>query len=263
MGVFDGIWMFYRYLVFVFKKVTRIEPLHVYQRLEVTRKDGKSVKLRIQDARAQDLEPIMDFMSKWFIHEESLYRTAGIGNSEAALDELKQMGQYFFLDPRNYPLLCVVDHEDPSTLEVVGCNLLYYKEKGGEELPEASTKELRTLLTMSTILEREYDLFTSLEVPASLGGAGLSVHPDYRGLGLATEILRARAPMLLHRKIPLSFAWFTSLPSQRAAEKAGYMQVAELTFQELGRRSDVAFTDVPDTLQLKVLRVADENDLKT
>lgn len=78
MGVFDGIWMFYRYLVFLFKKVTRIEPLHVYQRLEVTRKDGKSVKLRIQDARAQDLEPIMDFMSKWFIHEESLYRTAGM-----------------------------------------------------------------------------------------------------------------------------------------------------------------------------------------
>lgn len=55
------------------------------------------------------------------------------------------------------------------------------------------------------------------------------VNREYRGLGIATEMLKARRPFLKALGLSLTSTSFTGTASQKAAQKAGYVEDYAIT----------------------------------
>lgn len=60
--------------------------------------------------------------------------------------------------------------------------------------------------------------------------------PEYRGRGIATEILKARVPMLKALGLKVTSTAFTGIGSQKAAKKAGYKEVFVLDYAEIEKK---------------------------
>lgn len=70
--------------------------------------------------------------------------------------------------------------------------------------------------------QQEFNVFRRYNVENYLIAYGLCVDTDYRGRGIATEMLKARAPLLKVLGLKITTTAFTGIGSQKAAEKAGY-----------------------------------------
>lgn len=68
------------------------------------------------------------------------------------------------------------------------------------------------------------NIFEKYEVVEYLAGVALFVNPKFRGLGIATEMLKARISLLETLGLNLTSAAFTTINSQNAAIKAGYSE---------------------------------------
>lgn len=60
------------------------------------------------------------------------------------------------------------------------------------------------------------------KVDRILYAVGLCVDPKYRGRGIATEILKARAPLMKSIGIKVTSSIFSTVGAQKAAKAAGY-----------------------------------------
>lgn len=69
---------------------------------------------------------------------------------------------------------------------------------------------MTTLFRVFEEMDRVDDVFERYGVDEVLGDAGLSVHPDYRGLGIAIELLKARYCCLIKicENASVKFVWF-------------------------------------------------------
>lgn len=80
------------------------------------------------------------------------------------------------------------------------------------------------------------DLFNYYNVDKYLSEYGLCVHPDYRQRGIATEMLKARAPFLKALRLELTSTAFTVIGSQIAAHRANYDLNVEISYEELHKK---------------------------
>lgn len=72
---------------------------------------------------------------------------------------------------------------------------------------------------------KEADIFGKYNVDKYLTSMGLCVKPEYRGRGIATELLKVRPKIMENLGLTLSVTTFTSLGSQTAAKNAGFEEV--------------------------------------
>lgn len=92
-----------------------------------------------------------------------------------------------------------------------------------------------------------FNVFERLHVDRYLTAVGLAINRRYRGLGIATGMLRARIPMCQEFQIPVTVTDFTAQGSQRAAEKAGFQVEGEVTYDELAKvRPNFAYRGIKD-----------------
>ncbi|EAT34933.1 AAEL012867-PA [Aedes aegypti] len=130
-------------------------------------------------------------------------------------------------------LVCYKEGSD----EIIGTNLLLVKSINDAK----KTITVRSQSTRDIIEIHEYmmtdrfNVFERLRVDRYLTAVGLAINRRYRGLGIATEMLRARIPMCQEFQIPVTVTDFTALGSQRAAEKAGFQVEGEVTYDELAK----------------------------
>lgn len=80
---------------------------------------------------------------------------------------------------------------------------------------------------------KKFDLFKKFGCDRYLFEYGLCVKPEYRGRGIATEILKARVPQMKLLGIKVSLTAFSAIESQAAAENAGFKVIHEVTYTEL------------------------------
>lgn len=66
------------------------------------------------------------------------------------------------------------------------------------------------------------DIYGKYNVDQYLVAFGLCINREYRGMGIATEMLKARAPYLKKMGLKITGTAFTAIGSQIAAKKAGY-----------------------------------------
>lgn len=76
-------------------------------------------------------------------------------------------------------------------------------------------------------------MFSHYNVEHYLSGIGLCVNSDYRGRGIATELLKARVPFMKALSLQVTSTLFTTLGSQKAAKSAGYEEMSATSYEEV------------------------------
>jgi GNAT superfamily N-acetyltransferase len=72
------------------------------------------------------------------------------------------------------------------------------------------------------ISEQQFNIFEHYKVDEYLYGYGLAVDPAYKLRGIATELLKARIPLMKTLGLTLTSTAFSGPGSQKAAKKAGF-----------------------------------------
>lgn len=66
-----------------------------------------------------------------------------------------------------------------------------------------------------------------------LSAAGLCVDSKFRGRGIATEILKARVPLMRSIGLEVTTSIFSTIGAQKAAAAAGYDENYSIPYEEL------------------------------
>lgn len=77
--------------------------------------------------------------------------------------------------------------------------------------------------------QQQFSPFKHYNVDKYLVAYGLCVDTNYRARGIATEMLKARVPLLKSLGLKITTTAFTGIGSQKAAEKAGYEENYAIT----------------------------------
>jgi GNAT superfamily N-acetyltransferase len=101
------------------------------------------------------------------------------------------------------------------------------------------------------------NVFEKYGVTEFLSAFGLYVHPDFRGQGLGTEILRTRANISKALGLKVTVSFFTTFQGQQSAQKAGMELLAEIPYSvfktEDGKE---VYTNMnPKTLKIMAMRI--------
>lgn len=82
-------------------------------------------------------------------------------------------------------------------------------------------------------VDSKFDAAEHYGVDHFLYGIGLVVKSTYRGRGIATELLKARAPFMKHLGLTMTSTIFSGIGSQKAAEGAGYTDDFVISYEEI------------------------------
>jgi GNAT superfamily N-acetyltransferase len=89
------------------------------------------------------------------------------------------------------------------------------------------------LISALDYVHNKFDVFEHYNVDHYLYGVGLCINSDYRGRGIATELLKARKPFLQSLGLKVTSTLFTTLGSQKAATYAGYEEKSVTSYEEI------------------------------
>lgn len=81
---------------------------------------------------------------------------------------------------------------------------------------------MRDFFNVMNHAQEQFNSFEHYNVKNYLIAYGLCTDPVYRARGIATEMLKARAPILKALGLKVTTTSFTGIGSQKAALKAGY-----------------------------------------
>lgn len=84
---------------------------------------------------------------------------------------------------------------------------------------------LNDILAVLDYTSSQVNIFEKLQVDKYLTTFGLVINPEYRGRGVATEMLNAMIPLGNALGIQAIASAFTGIGSQKAAEKAHYKDI--------------------------------------
>lgn len=79
------------------------------------------------------------------------------------------------------------------------------------------------------LAEIQFDVWSHYNVDAYLASMGLAVHSEFRGRGIAVEMLKAREEILKILGLKLTSTQFTGIGSQKSAIKAGFQENSTVT----------------------------------
>lgn len=85
----------------------------------------------------------------------------------------------------------------------------------------------------SQFTDKLEDSFETFQVDHILSAFGLGVKAEYRGRGIAVELLLSRIPLMKINGLSITLTCFSTFSSQRAAEKAGYTEISSISYDEL------------------------------
>lgn len=89
------------------------------------------------------------------------------------------------------------------------------------------------ILSVIDFCSKQFDVYKNYKVDRYLTAYGLCVNPEYRGRGIATEMLKARMPFMKLFGLTVTVTSFTGIGSQTAAKKAGYQDVYVVLYKEI------------------------------
>jgi GNAT superfamily N-acetyltransferase len=123
-------------------------------------------------------------------------------------------------------------------------------------------QDVLDVLQVITYTSKEFDVFSAYNVYQYLTAFGLCVNPEYRGRGIATEILKARAPILKALGLKVTSTAFTGIGSQTAAKKAGYKEVYVIDYAEIAKKFERFDFSKSVTKQFKTLALEIWDDMR-
>jgi len=217
--------------------------------------DGKKPQFIIQDLNQDYLEEALHLMTVRFCKEEAMFGALNITEDATSLKELQLVWRQ--LARQNAALVALVD--DGSTHpRVAGVNLTYVFRKQDRYSPDdfRGVAMKRMIIDGFQYVGNCVNVFERYGVTEFLSAFGLYVHPDFRGQGLGTEILRTRTNIGKALGLKVTMSFFSTTQGQQAAEKAGMELLAEVPYTvfktEDGRE---VYTNMnPKTLKIMAMR---------
>lgn len=129
---------------------------------------------------------------------------------------------------------------------------------------------MKTVCNITKYIENQIDRYEILQTQEYLDEFGLCVHPKYRCLGVATEILKARYLGYIISTITFlcyifrenlcravglntTITFFTAIASQKAAKKANFQPLLEMEYTKLAKIFSPYTLNVINTPKIKYM----------
>lgn len=101
------------------------------------------------------------------------------------------------------------------------------------EFQSTDDENFNLLYEATNYLNRKADVMNFYNVDRVLWAAGLCVDSKLRGRGIATEILKARAPLMKKIGVELTTSLFSTVGAQKAASAASYDENYSIAYEDL------------------------------
>ncbi|CAK1604292.1 unnamed protein product [Parnassius mnemosyne] len=227
---------------------SRVYP-KVWSEFERQVEDGRILKFAIEDIPEDMWKTAVEFMLGSYIKEDVWWMTAGTADDPEAIQEYRVL--LTAIVEQKMSLACFLTEGDGTGHTLVGVNMCMPQEKDRfvEHNPPKSKAGIMSLRMFSeatkfTVIYDKYDVNTYLM------GAGLSVAPEYRSLGIAVELLKARKALAKELGFRVTGGIFTSVSAQKSAEKASMECLFKISYKQFGEQCNIEFNS--DTEDLKI-----------
>uniref|UniRef100_A0A1L8DD55 N-acetyltransferase domain-containing protein n=1 Tax=Nyssomyia neivai TaxID=330878 RepID=A0A1L8DD55_9DIPT len=213
--------------------------------LNFTAKDpdsGQIVNYYVQDVPEERFDEVAQLMATIFTRDETMCKSLDIINDpmynmEDSIKDWKNLLK------QRMSLICFKEGSD----EICGINML--EVLGKHEVNHFSFNEDtddkdQYILKVIEFVKSKVDPCNRYHVDKYLHCLGLLILPKYRGLGLATEILKARIPMGKALGLTLSGTLFTGIAAQKAGLRAGFIEDYSVLYGDLANQEP--FVEFPN-----------------
>ncbi|GAB0087125.1 uncharacterized protein DMENIID0001_014020 [Sergentomyia squamirostris] len=198
---------------------------------------GEIVNYQVEDLTEDRFDEVVGHMINYFIPDEPMCTSLNILKDEVSMAETTEMWQEAVR--KKLTLVCFKESTEGTegTREICALNILEVNEKEdgtGDVLQSLKGNAMRDIFTVFSFLKHRADVFNRYNVDKYLHGLGLLTLPKYRGCGLATEVLKARFPLMEALGLTLTCTVFSGPGSQGAARKANFTEDFVAPYESLG-----------------------------
>ncbi|XP_058839032.1 uncharacterized protein LOC131694575 [Topomyia yanbarensis] len=215
------------------KRPDHIPYPHVWHTFRARDPTSKQlVTYRVQDLPPNRLDDAVDHMCKYFLRDEPICASLNLTQDPVGVSEISSVWRS--IAQQRCIVVCFQDGRD----DIVGLNMLTVVSRND---PKPSVKfqssAVQTFVDCTNYMTQKANLFERYpQMDQFLSAWGLSVHPEFRGCGLSTEILRARIPLCRAMGLRLSATVFSHAGSQIPAAKVGFRDVVVERFADLAAK---------------------------
>ncbi|XP_045771527.1 uncharacterized protein LOC123871656 [Maniola jurtina] len=212
----------------------------IWTRFESKKQDGSIIKLRIQSWPLQPEDDVYEFMIKYFVPDEAIHKAAGIAKSQEAIKEYRELMNILFKVAPLHATVCCFDTDTTTVEKILGASIVQLM-KNTDKLEDITkhmvfkTAEMQELLHAAKVLEGYLEGKAGYET--FYFGRGISVHPDYRRLGIANELIKVRKLICIDNNIPMACAGMSARGTQKAADKNNWKTLSEVSLEELQEKT--------------------------
>lgn len=214
--------------------------------------DSTPMKFRIQDVPEDLHDAVILHLTEVLTRDEPMFTALGFSRDPTSMSEMQKVWRDML--EQRVSLVALLD--EPGTPVVAGCNVLCVADRDtSTSIPKVQGLAARRLLESMHHVDTTVDVFSRYGVAHYLTGMGLGVGLDYRGLGLGTELLRARMDMGRKLKIPLTVTLFSGPVSQAVAHTVGMDLLTEMPYQDFKLGGQVVFPGASGAFRLMAKRI--------
>ncbi|XP_062534852.1 uncharacterized protein LOC134204037 [Armigeres subalbatus] len=184
---------------------------------------------RVQDLPEDRFDDAIRHMCDHFARDELMNQAKGLSRDLVAMSDVVALWRAML--PDRLSLVCFREGSD----EIVAVNILDVASKSDQDDRRFDSAIFQAIYDTIEYVSKRANIFERYGVDRYLNAMGLSVNPEYRGRGIATEMLRARIALCRTVGLKLSSSCFTGPISQTAAVRAGFQEDFAITYGELAR----------------------------
>ncbi|XP_053698420.1 uncharacterized protein LOC128745385 [Sabethes cyaneus] len=194
----------------------------------------------VQDLPPHRLDDAIEHMCRYFLCDEPICASLNLAQDPVGVEEITAIWRSIARQQ------CIVVCFEEGRDEIVGLNMLTVISKEDSPLDvQFQSAAVKTFVECTVYMTNEAKLFERYQhANRFLSAWGLSVHPRYRGRGIATEILKARIAICRAFGLQLSATVFSHPGSQVPASKVGFRDVFAVKFTDLARKGFRLAVDV-------------------
>lgn len=190
--------------------------------------NGEKRKYWIQDITEDMYEEILDYMGGQVMEDEPLAKYLKVPEDPTFVPELRPLWKEGLDEKLGIACMTLIDGKP----KLVGYNALVRFDKAGLKLNPLSPtwKKMLGIIKYVTYLKCPFKHFN---VDEYLGAMGLFVVRDYRGEGIALNLLQTRESMCKAFGFKLTMTFFSSIGAQSVAVKAGHDEFTTIAWADL------------------------------
>jgi GNAT superfamily N-acetyltransferase len=220
--------------MFTFKRPESLKIPQVYHKFKAKDKNSDElVEYQVQDLLEEDFERALDLMVKFYLPDEPFAISMKVCANEEAVEDFRRFWRTVL--KQRFTLACF---SSSGSGELVAINMLIVCSKDDKSFGHCDfrTKEFHDILDTLAFTGQQFNVFEAYKVDHYLSGRGLCVNPSYRGRGIATEVLKARIPMMKALGLKVTSTPYSAIGSQTAAAKAGHKETYVISYNDFGQK---------------------------